>query len=34
MRYLTKERVVQLNKSTVAVHGGNFNPTFEQKRHF
>ena len=26
MRYLTKKRVVQLNKATVDAHGGNFTP--------
>jgi death on curing protein len=26
MRYLTKKRVIRLNKSTVREHGGNFNP--------
>ena len=26
MRYLTKKRVIRLNKFTVREHGGNFNP--------
>ena len=26
MRYLTKKRVIRLNKTTVREHGGNFNP--------
>lgn len=32
--YLDKDNMTFINQQTVAVHGGNFSITFEQKTHF